>query len=223
MEQVSKKKRPLVLASASPRRRELLTELSLGFRVRSSDVPEEYEEGLSPDQVAIVLAARKSEAVARQEPDAVVLGADTIVVFDGHILGKPDDRSQARQMLRMLRGQWHAVITAVAVTDSATGNASIHSVTTRVKMVHFDDEALESYIATGEPMDKAGSYAVQGRGGELIEAVDGCYSNVVGLPLCETARLLTDFGVSITREPPVCRLPSGAPCPREKREENAGR
>ncbi len=179
-------------------------------------MPEQYEEDLSPEQVAIVLAARKSEAVARQESDAVVLGADTIVVLDGHILGKPNDGAEARQMLRMLRGQWHTVITAVAVTDSATGNAAIRSVMTRVKMVHFDDEALEAYIATGEPMDKAGSYAVQGRGGEFIEKVDGCYSNVVGLPQCETARLLNDFGVLITREPPVCRLPSGAPCPREE-------
>ncbi len=216
MEKVNEKKRRLVLASASPRRRELLTELSPGFRIRSSDVPEEFDEDLSPEQVAIVLAARKSEAVAHQEPDAVVLGADTIVVFDGHILGKPNDRTEARQMLRLLRGQWHTVITAVAVTDSATGNADIRSVTTRVKMLHFDDEALDAYIATGEPMDKAGSYAVQGLGGEFIETVDGCYANVVGLPLCETARLLNDFGVLITREPPVCRLPSGAPCPREE-------
>ena len=211
-------KRRLVLASASPRRRELLSEIGLRFQVRSSDVPEEYEDDLSPEQVAIVLAARKSEAVAQQEPGTIVLGADTIVVLDGHILGKPENAEHARDMLRMLRGRWHAVITAIAVTDNLTGNAAISSVTTGVKMLYFDDAALDAYIATGEPMDKAGSYAVQGRGGEFIETVDGCYSNVVGLPLCETARLLGDFGISITREPPVCRLPSGAPCPREDRK-----
>lgn len=215
MEQVNETNKRLILASASPRRKELLAEIGARFDIRSSDVPEEYDDDLSPEQVAIVLAARKSEAIARQEPGAIVLGADTIVVLDGHILGKPLDAEEARKMLRMLRGQWHAVITAVAVTDSVTGNAAISSVTTRVKMVYFDDAALDAYIATGEPMDKAGSYAVQGRASAFIDVVQGCYSNVVGLPLCETARLLVEFGVPITRESPVCRLPSGAPCPRE--------
>ena len=144
--------------------------------------------------VAVALA--KARAVAREQTSpAVVLGADTEVVLDGRYLGKPADLPDALRMLRALRGRTHEVITGVALVEAPAGREETAAVVTRVTMTNATDEDLAAYVATGEPLDKAGAYAVQGRGSLLIDRVDGCYTNVVGLPVETTRRLLQRLGL----------------------------
>ena len=168
-------------------------------------MPSEVEETLAPgplsDAVAL-LALDKARAVAARVREGIVLGADTVVAIDGEALGKPAGPADARVMLRRLRGRPHEVITGIAVVDARTGRAERTAVTSRVRMAEYDDAALDAYVATGEPLDKAGAYAIQGVGGALVAGYEGSYSNVVGLPLAETARLLAAFGVAVS-EPPA--------------------
>ncbi|HUF91456.1 MAG TPA: Maf family protein [Candidatus Limnocylindria bacterium] len=184
----------LILASASPRRRELLARLRADFTVTPSDVDETLDPGPLPEATA-GLALRKARAVAAGLREGVVLGADTLVVIDGEALGKPRDGQDAAAMLRRLRGRWHEVITAVAAVDAATGREAAEAVITRVQMRAYTDAEIAAYVATAEPLDKAGAYAVQERGGALVAGIEGSYSNVVGLPVDETRRLLEAFGV----------------------------
>jgi len=167
-------------------------------------VPSDLEETLAPGPLAEAvarLALDKARAVAARVREGIVLGADTVVTIDGEPLGKPADPDDARRMLRRLRGREHEVITGVAVVDVRTGRAERTAVTSRVRMADYDERALEAYVATGEPLDKAGAYAIQGAGGALVAGYEGSYSNVVGLPLAETARLLTAFGVPVSAPP----------------------
>jgi septum formation protein len=167
-------------------------------------VPSDLEETLAPGPLAEAvarLALDKARAVAARVREGIVLGADTVVTIDGEPLGKPADPDDARRMLRRLRGREHEVITGVAVVDVRTGRAERTAVTSRVRMADYDERALEAYVATGEPLDKAGAYAIQGAGGALVAGYEGSYSNVVGLPLAETARLLTAFGVAVSAPP----------------------
>jgi septum formation protein len=204
----------LILASASPRRRELLAGLGVSFAVVPSAIDEDLGPAPSLAQAVADLAGRKARAVAGGLGTGLVLGADTTVVLDGEVLGKPADPGDAVRMLRRLSGRTHRVITGVALVDAASGRAEQSAVTSAVRMRDLSDDKIAAYVATGEPLDKAGGYAVQGKGGALVATVEGCYANVVGLPLCETAALLGRFGVALRTEQPVCRLPSGAPCPR---------
>jgi septum formation protein len=190
----------LVLASASPRRRELLASLVAGFRVVPSELDEALAPGAPHDAVRR-LALDKARAVAARLPAGVVLGADTIVVVDGTVLGKPADAADARRMLRRLRGREHQVITGIAVVDARTGRFETAAVVSRVRMADYDDAEIDAYVATGEPLDKAGAYAIQGRGGALVAGHEGSFSNVVGLPLEETARLLAGFDVTVSVPP----------------------
>jgi septum formation protein len=192
-------RRPLVLASASPRRRALLARLTPGFVVSPSGVDERLDRGPLERSLA-TLALRKARAVVPAAPDAVVVAADTIVVIDARVLGKPTSADEARAMLRQLSGREHRVLTAVAVLDAGTGRAQTRVVASRVRMRPYDEAAIDRYVASGEPLDKAGGYAIQGLGGELVEALVGSYSNVVGLPLDETRDLLEAFGVPVTRK-----------------------
>ena len=144
------------------------------------------------------LALDKARTVASRVGEGVVLGADTVVVLDGRPLGKPLDPTEARAMLRRLRGREHEVITGVAVVDARTGRAESTAVVSRVRMADYDEAAIEAYVATGEPLDKAGAYAIQGRGGTLVAGLQGSFSNVVGLPLEETGGLLAAFGVPLS-------------------------
>ena len=167
-------------------------------------MPSDLEETLAPGPLAEAvarLALDKARAVAARVREGIVLGADTVVTIDGEPLGKPADPDDARRMLRRLRGREHEVITGVAVVDVRTGRAERTAVTSRVRMADYDERALEAYVATGEPLDKAGAYAIQGAGGALVAGYEGSYSNVVGLPLDETARLLTAFGVAVSAPP----------------------
>jgi len=155
----------------------------------------------SPRDAAASLALAKARAIARRVGQGVVLGADTIVVIDGELLGKPAGPDEARAMLRRLRGREHEVITGVAVVDARTGRSDTVSVVSRVRMADYGEAEIAAYVASGEPLDKAGAYAIQARGAALVAGLEGSLSNVVGLPLAETARLLAAFGVQLSDPP----------------------
>ena len=176
----------LILASASPRRKELLAGLGLDFRQVVSDVDETPLPGELPKPQCLRLANEKARAVAARYPEALTLGADTSVVIDEHILGKPADEADAQRMLAMISGRWHTVVTAFALHWPEKNIETERVVTSEVFIRELSDAQIRWYIQTGEPMDKAGSYAIQGLGAALVSQVQGSYTCVVGLPLTET-------------------------------------
>ena len=187
---------PLLLASASPRRLELLRALGLEPLVRPADVDETLRPGEDPHDAAERLARAKAAAVAEGAPaSAVVLAADTIVVLDGEALGKPRDDDDARRMLRALRGRAHDVVTGVAL--SRDGRLVSGRETTEVLFAPMTDEEVDAYVASGEPSDKAGAYALQGLGGLFVERITGTPSNVIGLPFRLVRRLGAEVGLQI--------------------------
>ncbi len=220
-----------MLASSSPRRRFLLGRLGVPFTVRISDLDEtmtapstarEHVESLARQKAEIVAWEAAPDGGTATEADAdqrhfnpLVIGADTVVSLDGEVLGKPDDAEAAATMLKRLRGRDHAVLTAVALVDTATGATVSRVVTTVVHMHPFDDETLTAYVVTGEPLDKAGGYGIQRGTRDIVAGFTGCYTNVVGFPLCEVAALLEDAGLVLPVTPPYCQLPNGEPCPHE--------
>jgi septum formation protein len=192
----------LVLASASPRRRELLAQAGFSFQVHPAHIPEDPLEGEDPIAYVTRLAREKAQAVfseltsAKSSPEngsldgnsLAVLGADTTVTLDNHILGKPEDAADAARMLRLLSGRTHRVITGVALVTAE--GAEVAAEATAVRFLALSDEEIATYVATGEPMDKAGAYAIQGRAARWIPRIEGCYFNVVGLPLALVSTLL---------------------------------
>lgn len=180
----------LVLASASPRRKELLRNAGIACEVEPAHIPEDPLPGESAKACAERLAREKALAVACHRPHDVVLGADTVVVVDGQLLGKPSDAADAARMLRMLSGREHQVITGVCLV--AGGQLSVASETTSVTMSQISDAEIDDYIATGEPMDKAGAYAIQGIASRWIPRIEGDYCNVVGLPVALVWRMLLE-------------------------------
>ena len=182
---------PVVLASQSPRRRELLALIGIRHEVRPANIDERYIAGEAPRAHAERLAREKAEAIAAR--DAVTIGSDTIVVVDGDVLGKPRDEQDAARMLRRLSGRSHVVITAVAVSWQGSQLSDVEEVT--VKFRALSDADIAAYIATGEPMDKAGAYGIQGYGATIVERVNGDYFAVMGLPLNRLARLLESLGL----------------------------
>ena len=182
----------IILASQSPRRRELLALIGIPHEVRPADIDERILPGEEPVPHAERLARVKAETIATRERDAVVIGSDTIVVLDGDILGKPDDTNDAKATLRRLSGRTHTVHTAVAVSRDGRTVSGVESV--EVTFRQLTSEQIDAYVATGEPMDKAGAYGIQGRAAVFVERIDGSYTGVMGLPLFETARLLQQFG-----------------------------
>lgn len=185
----------LVLASSSPRRKALLETLDIPFEIQVSQAEETLNQSLPPEEVASRLALIKAESVARGLNDALVIGADTIVVLGNQILGKPGSEEEAKEMLKKLSNCRHEVITGLALVDTVNGTTDICHETTSVWFRRLDDEEIDWYIATGEPMDKAGAYGIQGKGAVLVERIEGCYFNVVGLPLTRLYLLLKDKGV----------------------------
>lgn len=183
----------LVLASASPRRLELLRLVGLEPVVKPANVDETQLPGEPPAAYVARLAHRKAAAVAAMD-DSVVMGADTIVVLDGEILGKPADAPAAAQMLRRLSGREHIVTTAVTVYRRGHERGSV-AVSTAVHMTDLDQASVDAYVATGDPLDKAGGYGIQGRAAAFVARINGSYTNVVGLPLVEVVSLLKDAGV----------------------------
>jgi len=178
----------LILASASPRRAELLRNAGIAFTVVPAHVPEQPSAGEPPLAYAQRLARDKARAVFARNPDNVVLGADTVVVVDEHLLEKPCDEADAARMLRLLSGRTHQVITGVCVL--APGHEQTEAEVTEVRFSDLSNEEIDAYIATHEPMDKAGAYAIQGIASRWVERIDGCYFNVVGLPVPRVYRML---------------------------------
>ena len=190
----------LILASSSPRRQELVRLLGLRVpvEVQSSDADEAVPAGWEPSRIVEELALRKAHAVRGQLPReaaaAVLLGADTIVVLDGQVLGKPLDAADAAGMLGRLQGRRHEVYSGVALIDTNGRELVAHAVT-RVYMKSLDSARIERYVASGEPLDKAGAYGIQGAAAAFVERIEGCYFNVVGLPVSLAADMLQQFGM----------------------------
>jgi 23S rRNA (uracil1939-C5)-methyltransferase len=218
----------LVLASASPRRHEIVSRLGLDVDVATNDVEEPpARPDQEPQDVAVERALIKARASAALRESGTIVGADTVVEVDGEVLGKPVDGDDAWRMLRALRNREHRVITGVALIDAATGDERTAFRATRVIMRDYGDDEIESYIASGGPFDKAGSYAVQHEGFSPAAEVRGCYLNVVGLPVCTLLKEAERFGLRITPKPdlrwpelslcPECAKRAGAPVPKRKR------
>ena len=195
----------VVLASASPRRRELLALVGIPHIVEPADIDESYRDGEEAAEHAERLAREKAETIAARYPNAVVIAADTNVLIDGLVLGKPRDETDADRMLGMLGGQTHVVLTAVAIAYGGKMRSGVESV--RVTFRPLTRERIRAYIATGEPMDKAGSYGIQGYGATLVERIDGDYFAVMGLALARMIDLLAELGVRYDFGPLSVRTP----------------
>lgn len=194
------KPRRLVLASGSPRRRDLLASLGLQFEVDVSDASEDMPEGVEAPGVVVLLAEAKARAIESRHPDALVVGADTLVELDGAVFGKPRDAAEASHMLQALSGRDHRVYTGLALLDTSTSDLSTSVVETSVRFRSIALDEIDSYTATNEPMDKAGAYGMQGLGGVFVEQIIGDYWNVVGLPLRALNELLENAGCCL-----ICR------------------
>ena len=186
-------KRPLVLASGSPRRRELLARMGYSFEICTPDV-DEHVTGHARDIVR-TLAERKARAAAAHYKSGVIIASDTLVSLDGVPLGKPADAREAREMLAALSGREHEVFTGVCVLDAKTGRSEMRTVRTGVTFRDITPEEIDAYIATGEPMDKAGAYAIQGGAGAFVTKLDGSFENVMGFPVDEVREMLEAFGM----------------------------
>jgi septum formation protein len=186
----------LILASSSPRRKELLENLRLTFTISSSEVDESFDPTLSPEDVVMDLAERKAQVIFKENPNAFVIGSDTIVVADGQVLGKPTDEADAREMLKMLSGKKHDVYTGVSIL-SQNGTARFYE-RTEVWFWELSDEQINFYVQSGEPLDKAGAYGIQQLGSMLVKKINGDYFAVVGLPVSKTYRELKRLGYQLS-------------------------
>lgn len=178
----------LILASGSPRRRELLSLITDEFEILVSGCDEFVPEGTPAEKVPAILAEQKALAVAKLRPEDTVIGSDTVVVLNNEIFGKPKDKAHAHAMLKALSGKRHFVYTGVAVAEKGEVRSFVQK--TEVEFYELSDETIEKYITTGEPMDKAGAYGIQGKGSVLVKGIVGDYFNVMGLPVAETSRFL---------------------------------
>ena len=182
---------PLILASGSPRRRELLDLMGLTYTVETPDVDESFS-GL-PSETVMEISRRKAAAVAARHSDSIIIAADTLVFADG-ALGKPHTPERAKEMLRSLAGNWHHVYTGITVINTRSGRVLRNVDKTRVHLVPMTEQEIDAYVATGEPLDKAGAYGIQGMGGMFVDRIDGSYSNVVGLPMSMLRIMLAQVG-----------------------------
>ncbi|MGD2201568.1 MAG: Maf family protein [Candidatus Bathyarchaeota archaeon] len=186
----------IVLASTSSRRATLMEGMGLAFEVADPGNLREIREG-EPTSLVRGNAVMKVRAVASGREEGIVVGADTVIVLDGIVLGKAGSRAEAKSMLRALRGREHRVLTGLAILDAGTGREASEVVETKVRMRPLSDGEVEAYVSTGEPLGKAGGYAIQGLGGSLVEGFEGSFNNVVGLPLSRLRKMLGDFGVDV--------------------------
>ena len=187
----------IILASASPRRKELLEQIGLEFEVDPSNCEEEMLSDMQPHELARSLSLQKASQVAGNHPNAIIIAADTFIVFGDKLMGKAHTEAEASQMLTALNGNSHSVITGFTILDTAKNNTVSSSVETKVHFRKMAPEEIESYITSGEPLGKAGAYAIQGLGSVIVKEIEGDYSNVVGLPLTALAEALRQFGVNI--------------------------
>lgn len=202
----------MILASASPRRRELLALLKLPFDVVPSDVVEDAGDGSRPEIVARRLAREKAEAARLRDQGPAILAADTLVVYAGEILGKPGNPGEARDMLRRLRGRWHEVVTGVVVLPEGRTGALVRHAVTSVLIRYLGDDEIEASVSRGHPFDKAGGYAIQDPILAPVESYEGCYCNVMGLPLWPTIEILRKAGIEVPASA-ANLLPQCADCP----------
>ena len=182
---------PLILASGSPRRRELLDLMGLTYTVETPDVDESFSG--RPSETFMEISRRKAAAVAARHSDSIIIAADTLVFADG-ALGKPHTPERAKEMLRSLAGNWHHVYTGITVINTRSGRVLRNVDKTRVHLVPMTEQEIDAYVATGEPLDKAGAYGIQGMGGMFVDRIDGSYSNVVGLPMSMLRIMLAQVG-----------------------------
>lgn len=185
----------LILASASPRRRELLASIGLDFDVRPSDVPEIHQEGEAPEEYVARLSREKAQAVAKRNPSRWIIAADTTVMIGERLLEKPADAADAARMLGMIAGKTHIVYTGVTLEHAGNDYSETRVAESEVRMLPLSENDIAWYVATGEPLDKAGAYAVQGRGAMFIDSIHGSYTNVVGLPLATLFEMLRRAGI----------------------------
>ncbi len=189
--------RELILASNSPRRNDLLRQIGCSFTTDPANIDEGVRAGEAPEDYAVRLALDKAREVAGRRKAGIIIAADTIVVVDDAVLGKPTDASDATRMLGMLSGRTHRVITGLAVMDAKTGKAASRFSVTNVRFRELSPDEIAVYVGTGEPMDKAGAYGIQEKGALLVEKIEGCYTNVVGLPIALLGTMLRAFKVKI--------------------------
>lgn len=189
--------RTIILASGSPRRKELLSLIGLKFKVDVSDVEEDLGLKLKPHELSKYLSFEKARAVAHNYKNAVIIAADTFIVFRGKLLGKPHTEKEAMRMLTLLNGKSHSVITGYTVLDTTTGKKSSRSVETKVWFRNMAEDELRAYVRTGEPLDKAGAYAIQGIGSLIVKKIEGDYFNVIGLPVASLAATLKKFDITV--------------------------
>ncbi|NLC54154.1 MAG: septum formation inhibitor Maf [Firmicutes bacterium] len=202
---------PIILASASPRRQELLTMLGLDFTVMASSFEEreQVDPATTPAEQVVAAARGKADDIFRltarapETADRLVIGADTIVVLDGQILGKPSDQAEARRMLWALSGRWHQVFTGLALLHRVKTITAYEM--TRVHFRPLSDQEINAYLCTGEPMDKAGAYGIQGHGAIFVDRIEGCFYNVMGLPVPRLALLLKEYGITLPEVKPLVR------------------
>lgn len=197
MKKNQKIQKKIILASASPRRKELLEKTGLKFRVVKSRYKEGVNRRLSPRQVAVSLSLGKAKAVAKKYKDTIIIAADTFIVFKGKILGKPKTAAKAKEMLRKMSGKLHSVITGFTILDTQKNKVVSQSVETKVYFKKLKPAEIDFYVKSKEPLDKAGAYAIQGLGPMLIEKIEGDYFNVVGLPIASLLEDLKKFGINV--------------------------
>ena len=189
--------RRIILASASPRRRQLLEQIGLEFEVEPSDYAEDLQTKLQPHELAKELSLKKAQAVAKRYEDAVIIAADTLIVLEDGIMGKPHTEAEAKEILAALNGRPHSVITGFTLLDTKENKRLSKSVETTVYVKRLSPAEIDAYVGTGEPLDKAGAYGIQGLGAVIVERIEGDYFNVIGLPLCALAEGLKSFGVPV--------------------------
>jgi septum formation protein len=188
----------IILASGSPRRKELLTSLGLEFEVIKSDFEEDIENKIFSNELIINLAEEKVKDVAKKtKKPSIIIGADTVVIIDNEILGKPLNEQDAFNMLKKLSNRTHKVVTAIAIFDTEKNKMASEAVTSKVTFKELSDDEIKKYIKTGEPMDKAGSYGIQAYGGLFVNDINGCYFNIVGLSIHKLGEMLKSFGINI--------------------------
>jgi septum formation protein len=189
--------KPVVLASSSPRRRELLERAGLQFTIDPSETDEKLDDSRGPEELAKLISSMKARSAAQRHPGSIIIAADTFGVLDGKLLGKPCDAADAQEMLRRMSGKCHLVLTGFTILDSESGKAVSRVVKTKVYFNELSSGQIDEYVATGEPLDKAGAYAIQGLGAGMVEKIEGDYFNVVGLPVSALARELKKFGIEL--------------------------
>ncbi len=188
--------RKIILASTSPRRRELLESTGVVFEVEAGNYEEDMTLPLPPRDLAMFLSRGKAESVAASHPDAIIIAADTFIAHEGAVLGKPHTEDRAREMLRMLSGKAHTVVTGFTIIDTSDGKTVSDAIESTVYFKVLQDQEIDEYIATGEPLERAGAYAIQGIGKKFIEKYEGDYASIIGLPVGAVVAVLKEWGVT---------------------------